>query len=132
MMGYGLRDAQLSKATALPASAGASDGASIDVGGSRLAGCDVLLTAPALSAEQLPVGATATYSIETSDTPGFETKRALIGSAIVQTGDGNVVSPSTFRMRLPRDCQRYIRATVVTGNGALDCSGATMVLELLM
>lgn len=134
---YNLRDAEFIKTDALPSAAGTGNGTALDMGnattqnGARLEAAELLLTAPALSALQLPSAVTATYSIESAVDSAFTSPKTLAGSAIVHTGDGNAVASSTFRMKLPSDCHRYVRAKVVTLTNAGNCAAASMTFELL-
>jgi hypothetical protein len=88
----------------------------------------LLLSAPALLTGALPDTVTATYTLQHSDT-NFSAA-TLSGSCIVQTGNTGAAA-GTFRMKLPSNCKRYIRASVVTATNAGNCAGSSMTLELL-
>jgi hypothetical protein len=96
----------------------------------RLAECELLLSAPALSATQLPDTITATYSIECSSVANFATTQNVAPSCIVQTGNTGAAA-ATFRAKLPSNCLRYVRAKVVTSTNAGNCAASSMKLELL-
>jgi hypothetical protein len=138
---YEVRDALLIKADALPADAGTVNGTAIDLGavgshGARLENCEVKLSAPALTVTQLPNTTTATYSIQASAASNFDGAVTLASGCIVQTGAGGAgAAADSFRLKLPTDCPRYLRAVVVGADvgeaGFGDCSDADMTLELL-
>ena len=136
---HGVRDASLKETKALPAAAGTVNSDGIDLGalsdrGGRFLDCEVLLSAPALGATALPDTTTMTYSIQSSATSNFAATTTLAGSCIVQTGSTGAAA-STFRMKIPSNCQRYIRASAVgadVGNVSLgNCAGSELTLELL-
>jgi len=137
---YNLRDAQMIKSDVLPAAASTTkNGTAIDLGdaltanGARLALCELLLSAPALTTTILPDTKTMTYSIEACAASDFGSGVVtLAGSCIVQTGAGTAgAAAATFRAKLPTDCPRYIRAKAVSGANTTDASALSMKLELL-
>ena len=133
---YGLRDAALRAADALPAAAGTVNGTVIDLGnaltarGARLAECEFLLTVPAQTVTTLPDTVTATYSIQHSASNFSST--VLIASAIVQTGAGGAgAAANTYRFKIPSACMRYLRVSVITSTNAGNQAALSMTLELL-
>lgn len=133
---YGVRDAALYAADALPSSATTKNGTGIDLGaalssrGARLEPCELLLSAPALNTANLPDTVTAIYSIQAgADNSTFATPIAT--SCITQTGNTGAAAASK-RIKLPSDCPRYIRASVITATNAGNCAAKSMTLELLL
>ncbi len=139
MKSFELRDALLKKEDALPNNASTTvNGTSLDLGSAmgqndaRLADCELLLTAPALNTTMLPDTRTMTYSLQCDEDSAFGSPRTLVASCIVQTGAaGAGAAEATFRMKLPSDCERYIRAVAVSGASVTDSSSLKMKLELL-
>lgn len=136
---YNVRDANFVKSNALPADASTTvNGTAIDQGdaltqnGARLAPCELLLSVPAVTTVMVPDTKTITYSIESSVDAAFTSPIALASSCIVQTGAGGAgAAAATFRMKVPSDCARYIRAKAVSGANVTDSSSLSMTLELL-
>jgi hypothetical protein len=136
---FNVRDALLIKSDVLPAAASTTkNGTALDLGnaltarGARLADCELLLSAPALTTTMLPDTKTMTYSIESSVDSAFTSPITLAGSCIVQTGAGGAgAAAATFRLKVPSDCARYIRAKAVSGANVTDSSTLSMKLELL-
>jgi hypothetical protein len=91
----------------------------------------VLVTAPALDASALPDGKAMTYAVECDDDPDFASPRTVADAVIVQTGAGGAgAAGATARVRLPTDCERYVRCTA-TGSAAGDASAASMAMQML-
>jgi hypothetical protein len=139
MVGYNFRDGSAKASIALPASAGATSTAAIDLGeanqgnsstphGDFVAETELLLTAPSLNATQFPANSTATYEVDQSPDGGNWT--TLMPSVIVQSAN-NGAAGTTYRAKLPTNVQRYIRATVTTNANAGNCAGATLLAEML-
>lgn len=137
-MTYELRDAELQKSRALPASAAATvDGAAIDLGhstkGQLLANGEFLLAAPAVTTTMAPDTKTLTYSIITSANSDLSAPTVLMPSVIVQTGTGGAGAASAeYRFRLPTDTKRYVGVRVVSGAGTADASAVAATLEMLL
>lgn len=137
-MSYNVRDADLRKTRALPASASATvDGAIIDLGqttnGRLLADFDFLLTAPAVNATMAPDTRTFTYSILTSANSDLSSPTVVQPGVIVQTGAGGAGAASTtYRFRLPSSATaRYVGVRVVSGASTADASTVSATLEAL-
>jgi hypothetical protein len=136
---YQVRDAAFITVNALPPAAKVTVfGTAIDLAdtptaaGARLASCEWLLSAPALTTEMLPDTKAMTYSIEASVDAAFTTPITLAGSCIVQTGAGGAgAAAATFRLPIPSDCARYIRAKAISSEDVSDCSSVSMKMELL-
>lgn len=137
-MGYELKDASLKLTRALPASAAtvyATPG--IDTGkttaqGAQLADVELLLTAPALSTDELGDAATMKYSIlmDTVD-PIDGSSTVLYADILTQTGAGGAgAAAATKRFKLPSDALRIIGFKAVN-SAAGDASGKSATLELL-
>ena len=139
MKSYELRDAELIKEDALPNNASTTvNGTAIDLGiasgqnSSRLAPCELLLSAPALTTTMLPSTKTMTYSLQCDEDSAFGSPRTLVASCITQTGTASSgAAAAAYRMKLPSDCERYIRAVAVSGDSVTDSSSKKMKLELL-
>ena len=93
-MKFGLQDAQLNTALALPnGAASTTTAAPIDTGkstalGSQSGDFEFLLTAAALTTSQLADAATMKHDILMSDNADMSSPTTLISSAITQTGAG--------------------------------------------
>jgi hypothetical protein len=135
-MGFKVKDASLAGTKALPASAGAVYTPTLDLGlgshGDMLAECELHVNAPALSTTQLPDTKTMTYSVEHDTDPNFGTVATLFPTVIVQTGAGGAGAlTADFNVRLPVDVNRYVRVKALGGAAIGDCSGASVLAELL-
>jgi hypothetical protein len=135
-VGFLMKDGLLKKTAALPAAAGSTSTAGIDLEegtrGDFLANCEFLLTAPALTTTQLPDTKTMTYKLEHDTDSAFGTATTIAASVITQTGAGGAgAAGSTFRFRAATTVKRYVRATATGGAAIGDCSAASMTLELL-
>jgi hypothetical protein len=134
-----VKDALLIKSNALPNNASTTvNGTALDPGnaltgrGAYLAQCELLLSAPALNTTMLPDTRTMTYSIEGSVDSAFTSPIALASGCIVQTGAGSAgAAAATFRMKIPSNAPRYIRAKAVSGASTTDASSLSMTLALL-
>lgn len=134
---YNLRDANLIKSDAMPNGASTTKaGTALDLGnaltarGVRLAECELLLTMPALSTTMAPDTRTMTYSIESSSTSTFDAATTL-WSLQKAGASGAGIAADTFRMKIPSNCDRYVRAKAVSGASTTDASTVSMKLELL-
>ena len=120
-MGYGVQDASLVNAVALPAAASSTvHGGSFDLengpNGDLLADFQFNIAIPALSVTELPNGDTLTVDVEHSvDNVTWTT---LIPQVVLCTGAGGAGSAAAgFATRLPVDVNRYVRASATTGAG---------------
>ena len=131
-----LKDVALHSSDALPTAAGTVNGTAIDLGnamsgrGSRQAHCELLLSAPALTTVQLPDAVTSKYSIQGSTLANFASVVPLATTCLTQTGNTGAAA-QTWRMKLPSDCPRYVRASVITSTNAGNCAASSMTLDLL-
>ena len=136
---YNVQDALLTKQNALPAAASTTvNGTAIDLGGAltargaRLEKCEALLSVPAVTTTMVPDTKTITYSIESAVDSVFTSPITLAGSCIVQTGAGGAgAAAATFRLKLPSNCARYVRAKAVSGANVTDSSTLKMTFQLL-
>jgi len=130
---FGRSDHALSESKALPAAASGSVVTDpIDLMHQRqfLADMELVVVAPALNTTQLPDTRTVTYSIETDDNAAFSSAKVLNASIGVQTGaDAAGAAKTEFRLRVPSNVERYVRAKATTGASTGNCSAASMVLE---
>jgi len=102
-------------------------GANGDVGGNF----ELQIEAPALATAALPDTKTMTFDVYHDTAVGFGTEVLLMGSVIVQTGaDGAGAAAVTKQVRLPVDCNRYIRVKA-TNSGTGDASGSDMTARLV-
>lgn len=131
-----LADAALSESLALPNGANTtnSDPIDLEVVGDLttfLAGCELKVTAPALTTAQLPDAQTITYEIEHDDDDQFGTAETLVAALIVQTGAGGAGDAEAVgRFRFPSTVKRYVRVNAVK-TGAADASGASASIQLV-
>jgi len=132
-----LQDASLNPATfTLPttiAAAGSAVSAAIDLGPDLVKGTgfEVDLAVPALNATIAPAASTAgvTYSVESSTTSTFAAVARVLGSQTI-AGSGSGVVATSLRVRVPSNCERYIRARVLLGTTATDASALAATLTL--
>jgi hypothetical protein len=136
--GPSVADATLKSTDALPDAASATVGGTpIDLGpitgiSARSEKVEALLSVPALTTVMLPDAKTMTYSIEAASDSAFTNPITLAGSCIVQTGAGGAgAAANTFRMKIPGNCARYLRAKAVSGALTTDASSLKMTLQLL-
>lgn len=115
-----IRDNLSTKTVALPAAAASANTASLDLKSSQpgpLPALQVELSLPALPS--LVDAKTVTLEIQQSaDDSAFANVPGL-GNMVVTGAGGAGAAAKTFRVNLPPDVQRYIRAraTVLTGGG---------------
>jgi hypothetical protein len=137
---YNVRDAELIATDTLPAAASTTkNGTALDQGnaltdrGARVAPCEALLSAPALTTVILPDTKTMTYSVEACAASDFGSGVVTLASGcIVQTGAGGAgAAAASFRMKIPSDCPRYVRAKAVSGADTTDASALSMTFEIL-
>lgn len=132
-----VRDANFIKTNAMPAAASTTvNGTAIDLGnelsqnGARLALCELLLTMPALTTTMVPDTKTITYTIQMDSDSAFGSATDLWSE--IKTGAGGAgVAVDTKRLKLPSNCERYVRAKAVSGADVTDSSAVSMTLELL-
>lgn len=134
-MGMALKDVQLKATKALPAAASSVYTDGFDLGhGSRgdfLAPCEMKISAPALAVGQLANGSTMKYTIQHDTDVAFGGAATLYPVSITQTGAGGAgAAAATITVRLPVDCNRYVRVQA-TNSAAADASAASMTAELL-
>lgn len=131
-----VKDAELKDVKALPGSATTIYSDGIDTGvtpnGVQPAEVEYLLTAPALTTQELGDAATMKYSI-IADTvkPLDASSEVLIPDCIVQTGAGGAgAAAATYRFRLPSNAGRII-GFKATNSAAGDASDKSGTLEAL-
>jgi hypothetical protein len=136
---FNVRDAALKSSDTLPNAANTTvNGTAIDLGpitgiSSRNERSEVLLSAPAQTVTTLPNADTLTFALQSSNTANFATNTTLVTNAIVQTGNAGAAA-TTFRYKVPSNCQRYIRGVAVSGVNTADPSNSAankMTLEVL-
>jgi hypothetical protein len=134
---YNLRDATFVKSDAMPNNASTTKtGTALDLGsaltarGVRVAECELLFTMPALTTTMAPDTRTMTYSIESSSTSTFDSATTLWSLQKAGAGGAGIVA-DTFRMKIPSNCDRYVRVKAVSGVSTTDASAVLMKLELL-
>jgi len=135
-MPYNLKDADLIVTKALPATDGAVNTDAIDLGAPSaradlVAGCELLVEAPALTTTELPDADTMTYKVEMDTTSAFSSATTLADSLILQTGAGGAgAAAASARLKLPTDCERYIRVVATGAGGIGDASGKSVTASL--
>ncbi|HET6442444.1 MAG TPA: hypothetical protein VFH53_08710 [Phycisphaerae bacterium] len=128
-----IRDNLLKVTKALPETAETVYTDEIDLGaGEKVAGMDLLISAPALAVGELGDGDTMTYEVQTDSDPLFLYPRIVIPAALVQEGaDGAGAAAATRRFALPSDADQYVRVAV-TADGANDAADKSVTLEVLL
>jgi hypothetical protein len=133
-----VKDALLKVTRALPAAASATVNSSgIDLGalsasGARIELAEILISAPAVTTTMVPDTKTITYSVQMDDDSAFGSPTTLLASAIVQTGAGGAgAAAATRRIKIPSNCERYIRLVAVSGADVTDSSSVSATMEVL-
>lgn len=131
--GFLLGDAKMKASLGLPdgANTTVSDGFDTQNSsrGTFQADAELVIAAPALGATPLPDGQTITYHVFHDTAVGFgsETLLATLG---VQTGAGGAgAAAAEFRLRLPTNVKRYVRAKAVK-TGAANASASSAEVRL--
>lgn len=136
-----LKDALLKATLACPnGSASASVSSSgIDTGtvpnSTKLSGIqpgnvELILSAPALTATELPDTKTMTYDVVAATAADFSDAAVIQKAAITQTGASSAgAAAATKRLRLDESNSRYI-GLQITNSGAGDASGKSATLEV--
>jgi hypothetical protein len=132
-----VKDASHINAKALPAAAGSvnSDGHDLGAGSIRTvqdAELELLIESPALTTTELPDTETLTYKVQHDTASDFSGAATLMDAVLVQTGAGAAGAvAANARVKLPSDCNRYIRV-VATGSTSIgDCSGKSLTESLV-
>ena len=120
-------------AIALPAAAGTVNSASMDLNAVSPfipKNTEFQLAVPVLTVGEFPNASTATYTFQDSaDDATF--LPVMVLTEATQTGAaGAGAAAITIRFNAPSDVRRYIRVSVLTAAGALDCSAKTMALTI--
>lgn len=135
-MSFAVKDSQLSQTAALSNGAGATQITGFDLGheaaklGRCLADVELLIEMPALTTTELPDTNTYIMSIETDDNAGFSSAKILHANVQQQTGAGGAGAAAlSTRVRLPTDCERYVRVKgTKTGTGNVSAKNMTVSL----
>lgn len=135
---YSLRDALLRRTAGYPTGAVPTLTESFDLGpvtrlAHRPAPFELLLTAPVLTAENLPAGNSLKYSLEFCDDPAFPLAdtQTVILSDWIQEGHADGVDDIVRRYRISTDSPRYVRVKCTkTGTGG-DLAGKSFVFEIV-
>lgn len=148
MADLNLKDEQLIRTKALPASASASittDAIQL-IGGADSQGgfyseCELLIEVPALSATILPAAVVSpaaaagklTVSVEESDTDSADAwnSAATIYSFDIEGGESGGSAAVEKRFRLPIGVKKYIRVKATTNATATDASAVTLTASLV-
>lgn len=114
----------------LPASAGATNGDSIDLGAAVLVDAvKATITAPALTVTELPDAETVVYKIQESADDATFADLAGYGAVLTQTGAGGAgAAASVVNIGLPITTARYIRLVSTLSTSGGDCSGKDATL----
>jgi hypothetical protein len=118
----------------LPAAAGSVSTPGIkasnvaSTGGGELRGDHAfVLSLPALTAAQLPVGDTITYSVQHSwDNATWSVLYPVVAK---QVGTATGTASQTIYFRLPSNTQTYVSVSATTSTGSGDCSAESMTLN---
>lgn len=135
-MSFAVKDSQLVLTKALSNGAGNTATDPIDLGhnaallGRNLADMEILIEMPALTTTELPDTNTYIMSIETDDNAGFSSAKILHANVQQQTGAGGAGAAAlSTRVRLPTDCERYVRVKgTKTGTGNVSAKNMTVSL----
>lgn len=127
-----IQDASLNPATfALPTTllaAGSKQSAAIDLGADTFKpeNIELEILIPTLSATIAPAASTGgvTYAIESGTTSTFTTATRIIGSITI-AGSASGVAQTALRVRVPSDCERYVRARVTLATTCTDASAVS-------
>jgi len=130
-----IKDAALQNSRALPNGAATVYSTGIDLGltsrSDFVAGCELLIEAPAIVVGNLADAATMKWSIEHDTDPAFGTTTPLETDALTQTGAGGAgAAAASARVGLPSDVKRYVRLKGVK-SGAGDASATSATLSLV-
>lgn len=129
---YQLKDASLKSVVALSNGAGTTSTAGFDLGlaAAKLANCELQIDIGALDATAMPTGTTCQVTFDDSaDDSSYATKLTL-PTATSSSG----IAAQSFRVAIPTNTRRYIRASVVLANGAGtvgDCRGVNVTAQLV-
>ena len=122
---YNQKDALLIKTTAFPTAAGTILSEAFDLNcigdrGVRIDPFELLIHAPAATAQQLPNGTSNTFSLQFSNTPDFSAgvTEWSAGNAWQQAGSATGAAEFERRYRVATDAPRYVRAKCVTAGTA--------------
>jgi len=127
-------DNLFSKTKALPAAASTavySDSMDLMNGPNGTLGqVDLVLTAPALTATELPNTRTLTFALQDSADDSSFADVAGYEQICYQVGAGSAVAAESPRITLPSTVRRYIRVRATTGASTGNCSGKSLVAAL--
>ena len=122
---YNQKDALLIKKTALPTTAGTVYSQAFDLfdiaeRGVRIDAFELLLTAPAATAVQLPAAASNTFSLQFSNASDFSADviEWSASNAWQQAGSATGAAEFERRYRVATDAPRYVRVKCVTAGTA--------------
>jgi hypothetical protein len=122
---YSAKDALLTKKTLLPTASGTVYSEALDLGdigehGVRIDPYELLLTAPAATAAQLPQAAGNTYTLQFSDDNTFAEGviEWTAGTAWQQAGSASGAGEAEFRFRPSTDAPQFVRVKCVTAGTA--------------
>ena len=136
---YSQKDALLQKITACPtAAATPTYSGAIDLGpltrrGVRIDPMELSLTAPKMTATNLPASASLAYTLEFSDDSAFVSSptQTITLSDWKQTGSASGCDALSKRFRVATDAPRYVRAKcTLTGTASL--AGVSVVFEAVI
>ena len=134
-MPRGVRDALKRVTKALPNGAAAVTTDAIDLekgaNGDHVAGCELLIEAPALTVGELANAATVKYDVVTSDNADLSAPTVVAKEVLTQTGaDGAGAAASSVRFAFPTNVKRYV-GVKATNSGAGNQSGKSVVASLV-
>ena len=131
------RDALLKRKGEFPTAAGSTYTGAHDLGdiaqrGVRIDPFELVIEAPALTATQLPVGTSVTYSLQFCDTEDFADNVEEVNVGIwKQTGSANGAEAIETRFRVATDGRRFVRAKCVRTGTDGNLSGVNFTLDFV-
>lgn len=130
-----VKDAELIETKALPNGAASTYTDAFDLGmgsmGQFAANCELVISAPALVVGDLADAATMKYSVQMDSDSGFGSATTIYPDVITQTGAGGAgAAAATARVRLPTNCERYVRVRA-TNSASGDASDKSMTVSLV-
>lgn len=115
---------------ALPTADGTVTSSDIDlgavVGGAGLENVNLTIEIPALNATQLPTADTLTVTVQGGAAAAPTTSLNMVRVFTSSSG----LAATTWSLRLPPDCPRYINVKFVAAGGTGDISASTAIVAL--
>lgn len=129
-----MKDAGFVKTWALPASASSSTNSAIlDIGADAYKPecIEAEISIPALSTTIAPDTRTVTLIIDSSTSSSIASVTQNLLTQVLTGAGGAGISATSFRVRLPSNCPRYLRATVTFGASTTTGAALSATFQLL-